>query len=85
MPVVPETYDVYFGLSLAMPGLPLGYNIRYYWRIDATNEYGTTTGDTWYFNSIVFYPPVPSYSPPNMMATQRTLILCANNKVFYET
>lgn len=30
----------------------LGYGTTYEWRIDATNVYGTTTGDTWNFGSI---------------------------------
>jgi hypothetical protein len=94
-----ETYDVYFGtvsgsltkvssgqsgLSLAMPGLPLDYGIIYYWRVDATNEYGTTTGDTWYFTSIAFQPPVLSWDPPNMMAVQKRLVVAAGNVVWYE-
>jgi hypothetical protein len=68
-----ETYDVYFGtdpgsLSLilsntsdlyaAVAGLPLDYDTAYYWRVDATNEYGTTTGDVWSFTTLEFDPPL---------------------------
>jgi hypothetical protein len=29
----------------------LSYDTRYYWRVDTTNAYGTTTGTTWYFQT----------------------------------
>jgi len=32
----------------------------FYWRVDATNEYGTTTGDTWYFDARPAKATVPS-------------------------
>lgn len=35
------------------------YGEIYYWRVDAVNEYGTTTGDEWYFTTIVFKTPPP--------------------------
>lgn len=42
-------------------GSPFSYlNVRY-WRIDATNDYGTTTGDEWVFTTIRFYPPQVTY------------------------
>lgn len=42
-------------------GSPFSYlNVRY-WRIDATNSYGTTTGDEWVFTTIRFYPPQVTY------------------------
>ena len=87
-----ETYDLYFGtisgsLDLvvaditatvyAPPSLPLAYNTVYYWRVDATNEYGTTVGDEWHFTTLVFTPPT---SGP----TSKILVACANNKVWYE-
>ena len=70
------TYDVYWGtdsenlnlvasgindLSYPMPieGI-LDYGVVYYWRIDATNEYGTTEGDTWSFTTMFFDPPAYS-------------------------
>lgn len=70
-----ETYDVYFGtdpmaLTLLASGVsdtqlpvtgPFQYNTTYYWRVDATNEVGTTTGDVWSFTTIKFDPPSPSY------------------------
>jgi hypothetical protein len=66
-----ETYDVYFGTEsgnlsllasdvsntqLAVVG-PFEYDTTYYWRVDATNEYGTTTGDEWSFTTLSFDPP----------------------------
>ncbi len=39
--------------------LPQGYVFE--WRVDATNEIGTTTGDTWTFTSDIFKPPQSSY------------------------
>lgn len=58
-----DTYDVYFGTN-PTPGAAefkgsqgatnywpgtLAYGTRYYWRIDAENVVGTTTGDVWQF------------------------------------
>ena len=59
------SYDVYFGTDPTPdagefqgnqiptsfdPGT-LGYGTDYYWRIDAVNDYGTTTGDVWHFTT----------------------------------
>jgi len=69
-----ETYSVYFntgsGMTLIESGIsaveltigfgPFLYNTGYSWRVDATNGYGTTTGDTWTFTSLVFAPPLPT-------------------------
>jgi len=69
-----ETYNVYVdtgdGLTLVAAGIsdlywavdfgPLLYNNGYSWRVDAINEYGTTTGDVWTFTSLVFNPPLPT-------------------------
>ncbi|KKN10841.1 hypothetical protein LCGC14_1032460 [marine sediment metagenome] len=64
-----DTYNVYFRLqgedwvevSSAQAALEwaivfgtLGYEATYEWRVDATNIAGTTTGDTWSFDSLVF-------------------------------
>ena len=68
-----ETYDVYVdtGEGMVLVALnvsdlfwaigfgPLLYNLGYSWRVDAVNEFGTTTGDTWTFTSLVFVPPLP--------------------------
>ncbi|GGA84319.1 hypothetical protein GCM10008015_26420 [Flavobacterium palustre] len=56
--------------------------VYYYWRVDATNDYGTTTGDVWSFrittNEIVIHPNpvkeqininIPSYVNPKITAT----------------
>lgn len=40
------SWDIVFGI--------LDYETTYEWRIDATNVYGTTTGDTWTFGSISY-------------------------------
>ena len=64
-----DTYEIYFresGDSWTLVGVAqagvswdiafgiLNYETTYEWRIDATNVYGTTTGDTWSFGSISF-------------------------------
>ena len=59
------SYDVYFGTnpspgsgefkgnqtSLAFDPGVLNYSATYYWRIDAINPEGTTTGDIWHFTT----------------------------------
>ena len=106
-----ETYDVYFGptgdlalISFDQAGLSieapyaLEYNTEYSWRVDATNESGTTTGDVWSFTALVFAPPLPSgitldgdgvpIGTPtglNNMVTLKRLVTVSNDKVFYET
>lgn len=106
-----ETYDIYFGptgdlalisfdqagLSIEVP-YALEYNTEYSWRVDATNESGTTTGDVWSFTALVFAPPLPSGvtldgdgnptgNPTglNNMVTLKRLVTVSNDKVFYET
>ena len=64
-----DTYEVYFRESgddwelvgVAQAGVEwtidfgtLAYETTYEWRIDATNDTGTTTGDTWTFDTIDF-------------------------------
>lgn len=109
-----ETYNIYFGptgnlalISLGQAGLSievpyaLEYNTEYSWRVDAVNEYGTTTGDTWAFTCLLFAPPFPDgitidygEDPPiptgtptgvNNMVTLKRIVAAANNKIFYET
>lgn len=64
-----DTYEVYFreqgddwelvgeaqaGVEWTIDFGILAYGTTYEWRIDATNAYSTTTGDTWGFDSIDF-------------------------------
>ncbi|KKN46591.1 hypothetical protein LCGC14_0671410 [marine sediment metagenome] len=64
-----DTYEVYFRelgdtwslVGVAQAGVEwtidfgtLDYGITYEWRIDATNAAGTTTGDTWSFDTLNF-------------------------------
>lgn len=105
-----DTFDVYFGptgnmtlRSSAQAGttwdIPLEvlfYETGYEWRIDATNAQGTTTGDTWSFDTIVFDPPLPSgevsgaggehggEGGKNNMVTVKRLVAAANNTIFFE-
>lgn len=64
-----DTYEIYYraqggdwvlvgvaqaGLTWTIPFGSITYETTYEWRIDATNTTGTTTGDTWSFDSIVY-------------------------------
>jgi len=42
------------GITWTIPFETITYGTTYEWRVDATNVYGTTTGDTWSFDSITF-------------------------------
>jgi len=42
-------------------GSPFNYISTYYWRVDATNESGTTEGNVWSFTTIRFSYPAPVY------------------------
>jgi len=107
-----DTYDVYFRVqgedwvevSSAQEALlwaivfgTLGYGTIYEWRVDATNEYGTTTGDTWSFSCIAFDPPLPTGvtlnaegnptgtpTGENIMLTVKRLVAAAENAFWYE-
>lgn len=72
-----DTYEVYFreqgdgwgligiaqaGVSFTIDFGTLDYGITYEWRIDATNVTGTTTGDTWSFDTITFNTILPGAS-----------------------
>lgn len=68
-------------------GSPFDYSVTRYWRIDAENDVGVTTGDEWSFTSILFDPPVPTVAGsavPNMMQTIKRLVVAAWNKIYYE-
>ena len=106
-----ETYDIYFGptgdlalISFDQAGLSveipyaLEYNTEYSWRVDATNENGTTTGDVWSFTALSYVPPLPTGitldgdgnptgTPTglNNMVTLKRLVVASNNNVYYET
>ncbi len=109
-----DTYEIYFreqgeswdligtaqaGVSFVLDFGYIDYNITYEWRIDATNIAGTTTGDTWNFDSIVFAPPNPadggigggggsgeesSPTGESNMITLRRLVAAAGNAIYYE-
>lgn len=100
---MPETYEIYFreqgdsweligvaqaGTELVLDFGTLDYNKTYEWRVDATNEYGTTTGDTWNFGTIVLDPPSWNNAGAgigdNNMVTLRRLVAAANSKIWYE-
>jgi hypothetical protein len=69
-------FDVYFGTDPTPDGSefkgnqtavaynpgPLQYNTTYFWRIDARNKWGTSTGDVWSFKTVET-PPLP---PPQL-------------------
>jgi len=93
-----KNYSVYFGTdpnnlsklvdmpysespSFQIP-FDLSSRVYYYWRVDANNDYGTTTGDVWSFrittNEIVIHPnpvknqaniEVPNYNSQNVTVT----------------
>jgi len=85
-----------FVLWGATNGSPFDYVVTRYWRIDSTNEAGTTTGDEWSFTTMsLTYPtpnppdpddPVPpDYTfDPNFIRTTNRLICAANDKLWYE-
>jgi hypothetical protein len=71
------SYDVYFGTDSTPdsgeskgnqsgrtynPGT-LQHNTTYYWRINAKNAQGTTTGDVWRFTTAPPPPPLPATDP----------------------
>ena len=64
-----DTYEIYYraqgdswvlvgvsqaGITWAIPFGNIAYGITYEWRIDATNQFGLTTGTTWSFDAVVF-------------------------------
>lgn len=90
-----DTFDVYFGptgsmtlQSSAQAGvswdvdiLPFPYATTYQWRIDATNEEGTTTGDTWSFTTITFSPPSTAAGKWRIL---KRLVAAAADTFWYE-
>ena len=87
-----DTYSVYFGevgsmtlrsadqagLDFTIETEELENSIEYEWRIDTTNEYGTTYGVTWSFTTIAFSPPSSN------IVTKKRLIVVGKNKLYYE-
>lgn len=72
-----DTYEIYFreqgddwslvgeaqaGIEYVLSFGTLDYGITYEWRIDSTNNFGTTTGDTWNFDTITFNTILPGDS-----------------------
>ena len=90
-----DTEEVFFGPSGSMVSvqdgsgttfdlssyLPFPYGTTYQWRIDSTNDDGTTTGDTWSFTTITFSPPVITEGSYQVI---KRLCACAENRFWYE-
>lgn len=66
-----DSYEIYIGLedaywsigtttttSITIPDA-LNYSADYVWRVDPTNEFGTTTGTVWHFTTEAELPPLP--------------------------
>ncbi|MHC4302222.1 MAG: hypothetical protein ACYS7Y_33600, partial [Planctomycetota bacterium] len=52
----------------------LSYSTTYYWRIDATNSSGTTTGDVWSFTTQALPRPSKAINPrPSGGATNQSI------------
>lgn len=95
-----DTFNIYFGElgnavlvasvqdvsdeDWAITLLPLDYNTIYEWRVDAMNDSGTTTGDTWVFTTIAFAPPAQGYSNPNALSVIKRLVAAAADTFWYE-
>jgi len=74
------------------------YNYQYYWRVDAKNIFGETTGDSWSLTTITFDPPVSSYrgdfsgvegidwnwDGKNNMVIVKRLVAAAKDALYYE-
>jgi len=84
-----------FVLWGATNGSPFDYVVTRYWRIDSTNEAGTTTGDEWSFTTMSLTYPTPNppdpdpYPPghtfdPNFLKTTTRLICAGNDQLWYE-
>lgn len=52
---------LFFTVTGITLGSPYGYLITRYWRIDSTNDSGTTEGDEWSFTTLRLRPPGPTY------------------------
>lgn len=89
-----DTFDIYFGVSgsealvesdqavgdtnWAIEFGTLDYGTTYGWRVDATNVYATTTGDTWTFTTISFAPPTSSPSEGEWQVIKRLVAAAAD-------
>jgi len=90
-----DTEEVFFGPSGSMVSvqdgigttfdlsdyIPFPYGTAYQWRIDSTNDDGTTTGDTWSFTTITLSPPVITEGSYQVI---KRLCACAENRFWYE-
>lgn len=108
-----DSYNIYYGtlsgfldlvaegvtdLSQALIEGAYGvYNRITYWRVDAVNEVGITTGDEWYFTTLIFDPVLPTGvtldgdgeptgtpTGESGMLTIKKLVAAANSKIWYE-
>ncbi len=69
-----DSYDIYIndtesstGLTSAEYDLPesyMSYLNEISWKIDSTNQFGTTEGDTWTFSMMALDSPLPTYFYP---------------------
>ena len=89
-----EVTDLYLPL---VDGAFSVYNTITYWRVDAVNDQGTTTGDEWAFTTLRFYPVLPTGmsldddgnptgtpSGLNNMISVHRLVAAAQDKIWYE-
>ncbi|MBK6764993.1 MAG: T9SS type A sorting domain-containing protein [bacterium] len=66
-----NSYEIFIGLedaywsigsttatNITIPDV-LNYAADYVWRVDPTNDFGTTTGTTWHFSTEAELPPLP--------------------------
>ena len=106
-----DTYNVYYGTLSGFLELVEGgvedvstdliegnfdhYGEAYYWRVDAVNENGITTGDEWYFTTLIFKTPYGGWWYPDEddpgweyadfnFTVKKRLVATAKNTFYYE-
>ncbi|KPK36008.1 MAG: hypothetical protein AMJ65_16850 [Phycisphaerae bacterium SG8_4] len=50
----------------------LPHTTKFYWRIDEINDWGTTTGQTWKFTTVMLPPPLPGQASNPIPADDAT-------------